>query len=69
MNALNTASIPSYTLFDVGVAYATEIKDQPVTFRLNGQNITNKDYFSSTGGNLIALGTPRQIKFSVSTTF
>ncbi len=35
-------------------------------FRLNGQNITRKRYWASTGGLLLSEGPPGDIRFSVS---
>jgi len=36
---------------------------------MNGENITDKRYFSSTGAFLLAQGGPRMVKFSVTTKF
>jgi iron complex outermembrane receptor protein len=69
VNSLNQAFIPSYTTFDLGVAYSHEIYDHPTTFRINGQNITSKKYWASTGGLFLAESLPSTIKFSVSTSF
>lgn len=69
INPLNQAFIPSYTLYNLGAAYQLELEEQPVTLRVNADNITNKRYWSSTGALLLAQGAPRTIKFSMSTTF
>ena len=69
VNQFNQAFIPSYTLFDVGASYKGSFYGNPTTLRINAQNLTNKEYFSSTGANVIAQGPPRMIKFSVQTRF
>jgi iron complex outermembrane receptor protein len=69
VNQFNQAFIPSYTLFDVGAAYTRDFYGHPTTFRVTAQNVANKEYFSSTGSNIIAQGPPRMIKFSVQTRF
>jgi iron complex outermembrane receptor protein len=69
INNLNQAFIPSYTLWNLGVAYHTEIVGHDTTFRVNAENITQKKYWASTGGLLLAEGPPSTVKFSVSTEF
>jgi iron complex outermembrane recepter protein len=69
VNAFNQAFIPSYTLLDLGAAYTNAFRGTELTFRLTVQNVANKEYFSSTGGNVISQAPPRALKFSVSTQF
>jgi iron complex outermembrane receptor protein len=69
VNQFNQAFIPSYTLFDVGAAYTGAFYGNPTTLRITAQNVANKEYFSSTGANIVAQGPPRMIKFSVQTRF
>jgi iron complex outermembrane receptor protein len=69
LNQFNQAFIPSYTLYDVGAAYRSRFRGNPTTFRVNAQNVADKKYFAATGGNIVAQGTPRMIKFSVQTQF
>jgi iron complex outermembrane receptor protein len=69
INNLNQASVPSYTLFDLGFSYYTERLFQPMTLRLNAQNIGNKRYWASTGAFFLAEGTPAEVKFSLETRF
>lgn len=69
INQFNQAFTPSYTLFDVGAAYQGELFGNPVVFRVTAQNVADKQYFSSTGGNILSQGPPRMIKFSVQTRF
>lgn len=69
VNQFNQAFIPSYTLYDVGASYSCDCYGKPTTFRVTAQNVADKEYFSSTGANIIAQGPPRMIKFSVQTQF
>ncbi len=69
INSVNSAFIPAVTLYDLGASYKKEIYGHMTTFRVNGQNITDKNYFASTGASIISKGTPRTIKFSVGTEF
>lgn len=69
VNATNLAFIPSYTLFDLGGSYTTEVRGANMTFRLNAENITGKRYWAATGSSLLGQGLPSVIKFSVETAF
>jgi iron complex outermembrane receptor protein len=69
VNQFNQAFIPSYTLVDLGAAYTRTFRGAQTTIRLTSQNLANEEYFSSTGGNVIAQGPPRTLKLSVSTRF
>jgi iron complex outermembrane receptor protein len=69
VNALNQAFIPAYTTYDLGASYTREIGDHQFTFRLNGQNVTGKKYWASTGGLFLGQSLPQTIKFSVSATY
>jgi iron complex outermembrane receptor protein len=66
INATNNAFTDSYTTFDLGGSYTFELANYEVVMRVNGQNITNEDYWASTGFRTLALGLPRVVKFSVS---
>ena len=69
INPLNQNFIPDYTLFDLGASYSTTIQGHDATFRVYGQNITDKRHFSSTGALSAAQGAPATVKFAVSTRF
>lgn len=69
VNSLNQAFIDGYTLFDFGASCITTFHGNQLTLRLTGQNIAGEQYFSSTGGNIVAQGPPRLIKFSISMRF
>ena len=65
INATNDAFTPEYTTFDVGGSYDLRMPRYELIFRLNGQNITDKRYWASTGSSVLAEGLPGLVKFSV----
>jgi iron complex outermembrane receptor protein len=65
INPQNALFVPAYTTFDLGGSYTTQIAEKEVTFRLNGENVTGKRYFSSTAGNFVSKSLPSQIKFTI----
>ncbi|WP_207480327.1 TonB-dependent siderophore receptor [Arenibaculum pallidiluteum] len=71
VNVANTQSIPSWTRFDVGARYRTEVKGTPLTFRARVENVFDENYWSgvasSYGG--LGLGAPRTAILSVSADF
>jgi iron complex outermembrane receptor protein len=69
VNAFNQAFIPSYTLFDLGAAYADTFDDNEWIVRLSCQNVADRRYFSSAGANVIAQAPPRVVRLSVTTRF
>ena len=66
INQLNSAFVPGYTLLDAGASYSTLVGGHTMLFRLNGENIARRRYWSSTGSLLLAQGPPGDVKFSVS---
>ncbi len=69
VNPLNEAFVPGFTTYDLGMSYKTKIYNKSVTFRVNGVNVTNEKYWVSTGGNLMAVGAPGSVKFSMTTRY
>jgi iron complex outermembrane receptor protein len=69
VNSLNQAFIGGYTTFDLGASYVHNFFGQEFTMRVNGQNITDKRYWASTGGLSLGQGAPGLVKFSLSTSF
>jgi iron complex outermembrane receptor protein len=69
INSLNQAFTGGYTTYDVGASYMRDFFGQQFTMRVNGQNITNKRYWASTGTLFLAEGPPAVVKFSISTRF
>jgi len=66
INQLNSAFVPGYTLLDAGASYSILWGGHPLMFRLNGENITRRRYWASTGGLVLSEGPPGDVKFSVS---
>ena len=66
INSLDSAFIGGYTLFDAGASYSRLVGGHTMQFRVNGQNITRKRYWASTGGLLLTEGAPGDVRFSVS---
>lgn len=64
-DAENTDKLPAYTLFNVGARYQFDLKDHPMTLRLNINNLFNKHYWA----NESILGDPRTLVFSSSIKF
>lgn len=67
INAQNTALVDSYTTFDVGGRYEMEIAGKPTTFRLYVENVSDEEYWSATGSNLLGVSLPRTLRFSFTT--
>ena len=66
----NSLKTPSYELYGVGARYKRTIGDQQFTFRMNIDNLLNKDYWNTaTDGNVLFLGTPRRFVMSFSMDF
>jgi iron complex outermembrane recepter protein len=66
----NTQSISSWTRLDLGARYAMTLWDRLVTVRANIDNVTDKAYWASVGGepgaNYLVLGAPRTFVVSLS---
>ncbi|ARP93847.1 TonB-dependent receptor [Bordetella genomosp. 13] len=48
-NPENTLELPSWTRFDVGARYRTEVLGRSVVFRANIENVTGRDYWLASG--------------------
>jgi iron complex outermembrane recepter protein len=73
-NQANTMSIPSWTRYDLGARYLTDIGGKLVTFRAQLNNATDKSYWASVGGasvsnNYLVLGAPRTLIVSATVDF
>ncbi len=68
-DALNRYSMPAYTTYSLGANYKLRLPDdRAITLRVNGDNITNKRYWS-TGGTIFYVGLARQVRFSATMDF
>jgi len=69
MDDINSAYVPHYNIFDLGLRYTTRVWGKSTTFRFTANNLTNVHYWStlgpgsitgqSTGSYLGHLGEPR----------
>lgn len=73
VNATNTVELDSWTRLDLGVRYALDVSDRPVTLRARVENVSDEAYWASTGGfpgaNYLILGNPRTFTLSASVDF
>lgn len=73
INAANTAEIPAWTRWDLGVSYETLLLGTDLSLRGRVENLTDEAYWASAGGfpgaNYLVLGGPRTFVLSVATTF
>ncbi len=70
VDAQNSGFIPSYTLWDAGVGYETELGGTPTTFRLHAKNLTDKYYYAGvyySGG--LEVGRGREVFLSANFKF
>jgi iron complex outermembrane receptor protein len=72
-NATNTVQLDSWTRFDIGARYPVTFGDTGVTLRARVENVTDEDYWASTGGfpgaNYLVLGAPRSLILSATADF
>lgn len=66
-NNARARSTPSWTRFDLGARYATKIAGHDTTFRLNVDNVANRNYWASASRGVLVVGAPRSVRLSVST--
>lgn len=67
-NASNTLSLPSWTRFDVGARYRTEVMGRSVVFRANVENVFGKDYWIA-DGTFVTPAAPRTVLLSAQIDF
>jgi iron complex outermembrane recepter protein len=75
MDDINSAWVPQYNLFDLGMGYTTEILGRSATWRITASNLTDVHYWStlgpgsitgqSTGSYLGHIGEPRLVTASM----
>jgi iron complex outermembrane receptor protein len=66
---LNTLSYPGVTTGDVGMRYVSSVAGHKTTWRVTVSNVTGKDYWTSKGGSMLYLGSPRTLAASASFEF
>lgn len=67
INAENTMWVGGRTIYDLGMRYATNVGDRPVSVKASVTNVTNKAYWATTLGS--GLGAPRTFLLSASMEF
>lgn len=66
----NIQKLPAWTRLDLGARYKTTIKERPVTFRAEVENVFNKNYWSGVASfGTLSQGAPLTVKLSMSTDF
>lgn len=65
----NTLHIPGWNRFDAGARYATRLGGKPVTFRMNVENLFDKDYWGTSTAGYLFVGSPRTVSLSASIDF
>ena len=65
VNSLNTLSIPSVVLADIGMRYKTVLYGAATTFRLQVNNLNGANYWTDKGDTQIYPGNPRTVAVSV----
>ena len=66
MDAENRLEVPAWNRFDVGARYPVRIAGRPVLFRLNVENLFDKDYYGNSTGGYLFIGMPRTVMLSAS---
>ncbi|MGV9008557.1 TonB-dependent receptor [Brevundimonas sp.] len=73
VDAANAVELESWTRFDAGVRYVTQVGERPVTLRARIENLADEDQWVAVGGfpgaNYLTLGAPRTLRLSLSTDF
>lgn len=69
VNNANTAFIGSFVTYDVGVSYAWQMAETRMNLRFKVENVTNEEYWASTGSNLLSPSLPRTAKLALETRF
>ena len=67
-DAANTQVVPSWNRFDVGARYVLDVQSHEVTLRARIDNVTNRNYWASSGGypgaGYLTVGAPRTVSIS-----
>lgn len=70
VDTANTQEISSWTRFDMGARYSTEISNRPVTFRAEIENLFDEDYYGGVASfGTFSQGAPRTFRLSMTTDF
>lgn len=69
----NTQKVPAWSRLDIGASWATRLMDRDVTLRARVDNVTDKNYWASSGGyplyGYLVAGAPRTLAVSATVDF
>jgi iron complex outermembrane recepter protein len=69
----NTQKVPAWSRLDIGASWATRVMDRDVTLRARVDNVTDKNYWASSGGyplyGYLVAGAPRTLSVSATVDF
>ncbi|MDN4060207.1 TonB-dependent receptor [Massilia sp. YIM B02769] len=69
----NTQKVPAWSRLDIGASWATRVMDRDVTLRARVDNVTDKNYWASSGGyplyGYLVAGAPRTLAVSATVDF
>lgn len=68
-NATNTASIPSWTRFDLGARYETFAFGKPASILFAVENVANRNYWSNANSGFLSLGLPLTVRLTARMSF
>ncbi|MBL9201149.1 MAG: TonB-dependent siderophore receptor [Opitutaceae bacterium] len=69
LNNTNQGFIGGYTTYSAGVSYRTKFGDYPLTIRVNGDNLANKNAWAAAGSNLLGVTAPRLLKLTLTAAY
>lgn len=69
INNENQAFIEGYTTLSMGVRRSTSVAGKDAVFQAVLDNVTDKDYWSTAGNNLLGTGAPRTLKITAKVDF
>jgi len=65
VNDANTLSIPAFVTADAGIRYTRSVLGQELTARVGVSNLTGENYWTTKGGGMLYLGSPRTVASSL----
>jgi iron complex outermembrane receptor protein len=67
-DSANTEVVPAWSRLDIGARYEMDVGTHQVTLRAGVDNVTNRDYWASSGGypgqGYLTVGAPRTVLVS-----
>lgn len=69
VNNLNQGWVGAYETLSIGARYQFRVMDKAVNLQANVDNLTDKDYWSTAGNNLLGVGAPRTVRLTAKVDF